>query len=91
MKHAIVTGANGFIGSALVRTLAANGIAVTAVVRNQRSDLSRIADVHGLNIVCCEMDELDSLPGLTEKKQTLFIIWPGRVLREQRGPITGHS
>lgn len=79
MKTAIVTGANGFIGSALIRTLVANGITVTAVVRNQQSDLSRIADVHGLNIVYCEMDNLNRLPGLIEKNADTFyhLAWDG--------------
>lgn len=79
MKRAIVTGANGFIGSALVHTLAVNGIAVTAVIRNRRSDLSGIADVHGVNIVYCEMDELDRLPGLVEKNADTFyhLAWEG--------------
>ena len=79
MKHAIVTGANGFIGSALIHTLEANGIAVTAVVRNQQSDLSRIMDIRGLNIVYCAMDELNRLPGLIDKRADVFyhLAWEG--------------
>lgn len=79
MKHAIVTGANGFIGSALIHTLEANGIAVTAVVRNKQSDLSRIVDVHGLDLVYCEMDELNRLPSLTGKNADTFyhLAWAG--------------
>lgn len=79
MKRAIVTGANGFVGSALLHTLEANGIAVTAVIRNRQSDLSRIADVHGLNIVYCGMDELERLPDLVEKNADIFyhLAWEG--------------
>ncbi len=37
MKKAIVSGANGFIGSAVVRELTANGIEVIALVRGERA------------------------------------------------------
>lgn len=37
MKDAIITGANGFIGSAILRTLIKNNIRVYAVVRNRES------------------------------------------------------
>lgn len=79
MKHAIVTGANGFIGSALIHTLVRNGISVTAIVRDQQSDLSRITDIHGLNIIYCKMDELSRLPSLVRKDADAFyhLAWEG--------------
>ena len=38
MKHAIVTGANGFVGSATVKCLIDNGVRVTALVHNGHAD-----------------------------------------------------
>lgn len=64
MKHAVVTGANGFVGSALCRELANNGVEVTAVVRSAKSDLSRLGDASGIHIVCCDMERLSDLPAL---------------------------
>ena len=46
MKKAIVTGANGFVGSALCKELAETGVEVIAVVRNPDSDISRIEKLH---------------------------------------------
>lgn len=47
MKRAIVTGASGFIGSALVRELSARGVQVLAVVRERRKaeELSKLPGV----------------------------------------------
>ena len=38
MTHAIVTGANGFVGSAVVKELLNNGVSVCAVVHNDHRD-----------------------------------------------------
>ena len=45
MKRVIVTGANGFVGSAVCKELSKNGIHVTAVIRNK--DYS--SDIFGMN------------------------------------------
>jgi nucleoside-diphosphate-sugar epimerase len=37
MKHAFVTGGSGFLGGALIKRLRADGVAVTALARSQRS------------------------------------------------------
>ena len=63
MKHAIVTGATGFLGNYLVRELLENNIRVTAVIRDPAK-----ADVlpHDgrLDHVVCDMEFYDSLPGM---------------------------
>ena len=64
MKRAIVTGANGFIGSAVVNELVSHGIEVWAVVRNKKSCISRIRLDPLVHICFCELSEMCHL---TEK------------------------
>mgnify|MGYP002624118901 CR=1 FL=1 len=61
MKKAIVTGANGFVGSAVCRELINCGTEVIAVVR-ENSD--NIADIPNIRIVQCDMANYASLPNL---------------------------
>lgn len=79
MKSAIVTGANGFIGCALLRELTAHGISVIAVVKNEKENTSAIVDLPGVQIVCCEMDELETLPAKIGKSADIFyhLAWAG--------------
>ena len=42
MKSAIVTGANGFIGTALVRELTAHGVHVFAVIKDANENINSI-------------------------------------------------
>lgn len=65
MRAVIVTGANGFVGSAVVKELLANGIDVCAVVRNNHRD--RLEDHPGLKVVSCSMDDSQRLVQLIEK------------------------
>ena len=47
MKNVIVTGANGFIGSALVKELANHGYDVYALARKDHHDnIPKLANVH---------------------------------------------
>lgn len=62
MKNAIVTGANGFVGGAVVRELLANGIGVCAVVHRDHRD--NLPEHPGLTVASCD---LDKMPELTEK------------------------
>ncbi len=61
MKKAIVTGANGFVGSAVCRELTNRGTEVIAVVR-ENSD--NIADLPNTKIVQCSMANYTTLPNL---------------------------
>lgn len=60
MKSAIVSGANGFVGSAVVRELLSRGIAVCALVH--RADIS--SELDGARVVVCDIEHYSDLPAL---------------------------
>lgn len=61
MKKVIVTGANGFIGTALCRELSDQGISVIAVVRNEEENISNIENLKGLRVVYSDLSEFKNL------------------------------
>ena len=62
LQKAIVTGANGFVGSWLCKELSDHGVKVTAIVRNEESDISKIKTLPNIKIVYCTLDEIETLP-----------------------------
>jgi len=60
MKSAIVTGANGFVGSNLVEKLSKNGVQVYAFVRDKRES-KRLIDCNNITIIECKMNEYKSI------------------------------
>lgn len=86
MKNAIITGANGFIGSAILRTLVKNEIKVYAVVRNAES-LKEYKENPFVEIVESDFAHYDEdLPVQIPKGVDVFyhIAWEGAY-----GPILG--
>lgn len=77
MKIAIVTGANGFVGGATVKELAANNYKVYAVVRNGNAD--RLQGVDNIKIVNCELSQINELPNLIPERCNVFyhFAWSG--------------
>lgn len=60
MKNVIVTGANGFVGAAVVHELLQHGYQVYAVIHNDHKDR---LDYHPfLHCISCDMNELPELP-----------------------------
>lgn len=57
MKNVIITGANGFLGSNLVKNLASNRIHVYAFVRNKQS--VKLKDNENITIIECPMNEYE--------------------------------
>ena len=86
MKTAIVSGAAGFVGKALISELVHCGVHVWAVVRNEQADMSEFRDNPAVRVVCCEMDLLDTLPQkITEPADVFFhLAWTGST-----GPARG--
>ena len=80
VKTAVVTGANGFVGSGLVEELLRLGYRVYAVVRDKQSDLSRIPQDENVRILFCTLSEMSTLPEmLKDQTADLFFhfAWEG--------------
>lgn len=60
MKKAIVSGANGFVGSAVVKELLANGYQVCALVHGEHRQ--NLPDYDQLTCVSCDLDQMMELP-----------------------------
>ena len=61
MKKAIVTGSNGFVGSNVCKRLCADGVKVYAVVKDKKEKIDNIEKLDGIEIVYCELDEIETL------------------------------
>lgn len=61
MKKAVVTGANGFVGTALCKELSSQGISVIAIVRNEEENISSIEDLPNLSVVYSDLSEFRNL------------------------------
>lgn len=75
MKKALVTGANGFVGSALVRELLKNGIDVIAVVRENRGGLPE-----NVRVIECGLKDSARLPEIISDRDIdvfYHIAWDG--------------
>ena len=68
MKKVIVTGANGFVGSAVCKELSKNGIKITAVVRNKQSNIERIKNIRNLKIIYCDMASYKDLASVVKER-----------------------
>lgn len=78
MKTAIVTGANGFIGAAVVRELAAHGYEVFAI--GHQEHFERLHNVAHVYCLSCDLSEIARLPHrLPAKQYDLFFhfAWAG--------------
>lgn len=64
MKKAIVTGANGFVGSHLVKELIANDIEVISVVRSKNSIMDLLPKSTMNRVVVCDLADIDDLTNL---------------------------
>jgi nucleoside-diphosphate-sugar epimerase len=62
LKSVLVTGANGFIGTHLVKYLSDNGVEVVAVVRKQSLLKESLRSVQQTHIVHCDMKNISALP-----------------------------
>lgn len=62
MNKAIVTGANGFVGSNVCKELCKNGVKVYAVVKDTKENIDNIKELKSIEIIYCELAELDTLP-----------------------------
>lgn len=68
MKKVIVTGANGFIGTALCKKLSDEGINVIAIVRNKEENITKIKDIPRLKITYCDLSDFRNLSKYVEDR-----------------------
>lgn len=76
----LITGANGFVGSHLLKTLSDNSEQIIAVIRSENDKIDIIKDIPNVNIVYCELDEIDKLPQLIDDKEIdccIHLAWEG--------------
>lgn len=89
MKKAIVTGANGFVGAAVCRELADQGVAVLAVVRNPNENISNINLIKGIRIIYCDLIDFRTLASLIPDRDLdvfYHFAWIGSA-----GPLRGDA
>jgi len=87
MKKAIVTGANGFVGSAVCRELTNQGVEVIAVLRSTDSDTSGPAWPNGIRTVYCDLEGISRLPEIVKDRDIdafYHFAWAGSA-----GPLRG--
>lgn len=87
MRKAIVTGANGFIGSALCNELSNQGIDVIAVVRNEDENISNIENIENLKIAYCDLSRFRKLAEVITDRDVdvlYHLAWMGSA-----GPLRG--
>ncbi|WP_400239112.1 NAD-dependent epimerase/dehydratase family protein [Methanomethylophilus alvi] len=77
MNAVVVTGANGFIGNAIVRYFISRNIKVYAIIHNGND--SRLEKTDNLEVISCEMSHICELPELLHDKCDLFyhVAWAG--------------
>ena len=89
MKKAIVSGANGFVGSAVCRELSDNGVEVIAVIRHPDEPVGNISDIKGLRIVYCDLADFGNLAKvIPDRDADVFyhFAWVGSA-----GPLRGDA
>ena len=64
MKKVIVTGAIGFIGTALCKKLSDEGINVIAIVRDKEENITKIKDIPRIKIIYCDLSDFRNLSNI---------------------------
>lgn len=87
MKKVIVTGSNGFLGTALCKEFTTKGVEVIAVVRNEEENISEICNLPNLHIVYCDLSNFGKLHELVANRDVdalYHLAWVG-----SSGPLRG--
>lgn len=89
MKKAIVTGANGFVGTAVCKELADQGVVVIAIVRHPDGIISSISEIKGIRIVYSDLSDFRRLSELIPDRDIdvlYHFAWVGSA-----GPLRGDA
>lgn len=68
MKKVIVTGANGFVGTWLVKYFCSKNVKVVAVIKDKNENISELVDLDNLSIIYCELSEILNLTNLIKER-----------------------
>ena len=79
MNQVIVTGATGMLGASMIEQMVADGIKVTAVIRQNSKKRRNLIDHENIQVVECDIDELLTLKSvLTGTYDTFYhFAWDG--------------
>lgn len=80
MNKIMVTGANGFIGSALLNEIAKDGAEIIAIIRNQEEPIEHIKKIPKVRIYYCELSEIDKLQEIVPDRDidaVIHLAWAG--------------
>ncbi len=75
MRKAVVTGANGFIGSNLVRGLCEQNYYVYAVVKDQNENVDNLPKTPYVEVLYCELDQICNLKDLINSNMQIDIFY----------------
>jgi nucleoside-diphosphate-sugar epimerase len=77
MKNAIVTGASGFLGLALTKELAQNGVRVRALCRENSNRISRLNGIPNIEILEANLNRLDNITTTGNIDTFYHLAWDG--------------
>lgn len=80
MKKVILTGANGFIGSSLIKELTDRNIYVYAIIKDRNEKVDHIIDLPNVELVYCELQNIHQLPDLISARDIdtcIHLAWAG--------------
>ncbi len=89
MNKVVVTGANGFIGTALCQELSNQGVEVIAVVRDESENIEFIKDLLNLRIVYLDLSEFGHMDKVVADRDIdvlYHLAWVGSA-----GPLRGNE
>ena len=87
MKRAVVTGASGVVGSALIEELLDHNYEVTALLREGSSHNARIPDHPALIKTECSLEHLKDFPGDKRQRDVFFHLgWTGTKGLDRNNP-----
>ena len=72
MNRIVVTGATSMIGVALIEEAIKNNVKVLAIVRENSLRINRLPKSDLIEIVSCDIEELDSFPQIKEKYDVFY-------------------